>query len=300
MGSPVQRPETPLVSTEKRGASSFGECGNCGAPLTGSFCSQCGEKKLSHEDHSFRHLAEEVVGEFTHLDSKLVRTLKALLTKPGEISRAYFRGGRSRYTKPLTLFVIINVAFFFMQPHTKLFSDQFAQYSTRPNHAPAVRAHLLETREPELRYAARFDANLQNQKKSILIFSVPLLALVMGIVFIGIERTYAEHVVFSIQVYAFLLSFLGMAGLLMRYPIRWLVQLTGPRAGSATSPLESENAIAALLIVALTIYMYAGFRRAYETSKPRSVISAFVLALATALLIVVYHEALFYLTFWTT
>lgn len=112
MTSPTAGSGSPLVSTQSSGASSFGECGNCKTPLAGPFCSQCGEKKFSARDYSVVHIADEILGEFTHLDTKFLRTLKVLLTKPGELSRAYFHGGRSRYTKPLTLFVIINIIFF--------------------------------------------------------------------------------------------------------------------------------------------------------------------------------------------
>ena len=39
--------------------------------------------------------------------------------------------------------------------------------------------------------------------------AVPVLALFMSILFVGTGRTYAEHFVFSVQVYAFLLSYLA-------------------------------------------------------------------------------------------
>ena len=59
---------------------------------------------------------------------------------------------------------------------------------------------------------ARFNANLYNQKKSLLIVAVPVLALFMSILFVGSRSEhYAEHFVLSVQVYAFLLSFLAVA-----------------------------------------------------------------------------------------
>lgn len=299
MDSPLARDKAPLVPTPESEASSFGECGNCRAPLTGPFCSQCGEKKFSPSDYSVKHLAEEVIGEFTHFDTKFLRTLKVLFTQPGELSRAYFHGGRSRYTKPLTLFVIINVVFFLLQPHTHLLRFGYVSYLTNPAYQAAVSRHLRETKEPPQSYAIRFDANLQNQKKSLLIVSVPVLALVMAILFVGAHRRYAEHLVFSVQVYAFLLTYLPLVVLVLT-PVFWAIRRGGPVAEPLLKVLEAEAAIVAITVAGLTLYMYKGLQRAYSASRIRAALTAFVLAWAVMFLTGVYHNALFFATFWTT
>ena len=127
MAAPPSRPSTPPVPSSEPGAFSAGACGNCGAQLAGPFCSQCGEKKFSRHDYSLGHFVEEALDGLAHFDSRFLRTLKLLLTRPGELSNAFFHGGRSRYTKPLSLFIIINVIFFFVQPHTGIFGYKYAQ-----------------------------------------------------------------------------------------------------------------------------------------------------------------------------
>lgn len=300
MTSPSPRHDTPLISAESSGASALGECGNCKAALAGPFCAQCGEKKFSSSDYSVVHLADEILGEFTHFDTKFLRTLKVLLTRPGELSRAYFHGGRSRYTKPLTLFIIINVIFFLVQPHTNLLHYKYADYLYDPHHRSAIHAHLLQTKEPEVRYAARFDANLQDQKKSLLIVSVPILALVMGVLFIGARRTYAEHLVFSVQVYAFMLTFLPAALFLVLIPVAIVAKAVGPAAALVANGADSDVGISILLLSTLTIYIYKGLRRAYDASRVRAAISAVVMAFTVGQLTGVYHNELFYATFWIT
>ena len=299
MASIFSRQKTPLVPATEPGASSFGECGNCGAVLTGPYCSQCGEKKLTAKDYSLAHLLEETLDVLTHFDSRFLRTLKVLFTKPGELSNAYFRGGRSRYTKPLTVFVILNIVFFIIQPHTFLLHDKYNNYIKIPTYGARVQKQLLATKEPEQTYAARFNTNLQNQKKSLLIFSVPLLALVMVPLFAGTRRTYAEHLVFSVQVYTFVLIYLGVTVALF-VPLVFLLRALGPSGLSVLSVIGTDLVITGLLEVGLIIYIYLGLRRAYETSRLRSALSALVLAWAVAILIGVYHEAAFFATFWTT
>jgi hypothetical protein len=296
VASPLARRDTPPVPDTESGASSFG---NCETALTGPYCSQCGEKKLAATDYSIAHLAEEALEMFAHFDSKFLRTLKVLFAKPGELSKAYFRGGRSRYTKPLTLFIIINIVFFVAQPHTELLHDKYVNYMKFPNYAGPVHAHLLATKEPEQAYAARFNTNLQNEKKSLLIVSVPLLAIVMALVFFGTGRTYAEHLVFSIQVYTFMLIYLGMAAALF-FLLTLLLRVVAPTAEPIVKAIANDRWLVATVITGLTVYMYLALRRAYETSRARAAVSAFILAWTVAVLIGVYHEAVFFATFWIT
>jgi hypothetical protein len=297
--SPV-RDNAPLIPITESEASSFGECGNCHASLSGPFCSHCGEKRLSPDDYSVKHLAEEVLGEFTHFDTKFLRTLNVLFTKPGEVSRAYFHGGRSRYTKPLTLFVIINVLFFFVQPHTGLFHYSYAGYATDSEHRIAFQNHIRETGESQLAYTARFDGNLRDQKKSLLIVAVPLLALVMAVLFIGSGRAYAEHLVFSVQVYAFLLAYLAIVVLIALVPVALALRAAGPAGEPIRRILGTESTIDAIVLIGLVVYIYAGLRRAYDASRTRAGIFALILACATSFLIAAYSNVLFYATFWTT
>jgi Protein of unknown function (DUF3667) len=300
VAAPSSRPATPSVPTSDPGAFSFGNCGNCGAPLAGRFCSECGEKKFSRKDYSFGHFVEEAIDGLTHFDSRFLRTLKLLLTKPGELSNAFFHGGRSRYTKPLSLFIIINVVFFFVQPHTGIFGYKYKQYIRDPGHQAAVQEHLRKTGEPEQTYIARFDANLQQQKKSILILAVPLLALLMLVVFAGSGRTYAEHLVFSVQIYAFMLAFLAVFWLVIMIPYLLRLPVLWPASAPVFRAVQTELALDILLSVALAVYLYLGFRRAYQSSRPRSAISAILLAAAIDSSLVLYQVLLFHTALWTT
>jgi hypothetical protein len=265
--------------------------------MAGAYCSRCGEKKFTARDYSLQHLAEETLGVFTHLDTKFLRTLRVLLTKPGELSNAFFHGGRSRYTRPLTLFVIINVIFFIVQPHTNLFSDKYAQYVTNRRYAEAVRSHLDKSGSPE-GYVARFDANLQSQKKSLLIVSVPLLAAVMGLLLIGTGRTYVEHLVLSVQVYAFLLLYLLILIFAVFLPLGILLRKTGSL--SALKVMGGELTLGIVLVAGVIVYGYSALRRAYELTRLRAAVTGVALAVAVLYLTGVYHHILFWATLWST
>jgi hypothetical protein len=300
VAAPLSQSPTPSGPTPEPGAFSLGRCGNCGADLNGPFCSQCGEKKFSAYDYSVAHLVEEVLDGLTHFDTRFLRTLKVLFTRPGELSKAYFHGGRSRYSKPLSLFIIINVLFFFVQPHTYLFGYKYAQYVAIPRYATTVHQHLVVSGESDSVYAALFNENLQHQKKSILLFAVPVLALAMSLVFLSSGRTYAEHLVFSVQVYAFFLAYLAIAGLLVLLPLMLGLMRLFPEATANLRVLGSEASIDTVLFGGLLVYCYLGLRRAYLASRLRAIISATILSAVVVGTIVAYHAVLFYLTFWTT
>ncbi|MEO8155159.1 MAG: DUF3667 domain-containing protein [Rhizobacter sp.] len=78
-------------------------CSNCGTPLTGAFCSSCGQR--AHIHRSLLHLAEEVLHGVSHFDAKGWRTLPLLVARPGLLTRRYIDGQRTRYVSPLALFL---------------------------------------------------------------------------------------------------------------------------------------------------------------------------------------------------
>lgn len=89
------------------------KCLNCGHPLDVSdkYCPSCGQlnstKKLSFDDF----FNEFFAGVFAY-DSRLRRTMSALLFFPGKISRDYIRGKRMRYANPFRFYLSASIIFF--------------------------------------------------------------------------------------------------------------------------------------------------------------------------------------------
>jgi hypothetical protein len=91
------------------------DCLNCGAEITGKFCSNCGQENLNlHE--SFWHFLGHSFGHYFHFDSKIINTIKLLIIKPGQLSLDYLAGKRARYIQPVSLFIFISVVFFLITP----------------------------------------------------------------------------------------------------------------------------------------------------------------------------------------
>ncbi len=87
-------------------------CANCGAALTGAFCSACGQS--AHVYRSLLHLGEELLHGILHFDAKGWRTLPLLLVRPGLLTRRYIDGQRARHVSPLALFLFSVFLMFFV------------------------------------------------------------------------------------------------------------------------------------------------------------------------------------------
>jgi len=79
-------------------------CANCGQPLNGRYCSACGEETLDARTRTVRHfVTASLLDEIIHFDSRFWITLRALLFKPGHLTREFIDGRRRKYIGPVKL-----------------------------------------------------------------------------------------------------------------------------------------------------------------------------------------------------
>lgn len=79
------------------------KCLNCGVPVIGNHCHNCGQSARVHRTlsafwHDFTH-------SILHFEGKIWRTLPLLFLKPGQLTRRYVHGERARFVSPLALFL---------------------------------------------------------------------------------------------------------------------------------------------------------------------------------------------------
>jgi len=88
-----------------------GQCENCGNEVTQRYCGACGQR-LEPPVHSLWHFSRVATEDLTHADSRVWRTLWALLFKPGYLTSEFLAGRRARYLPPVRLYLVLSVAFF--------------------------------------------------------------------------------------------------------------------------------------------------------------------------------------------
>jgi len=87
-------------------------CANCDTPVHGNYCGHCGQKGHLHK--SVLHLGEELIHGLLHFDTKGWRTLPLLVARPGQLTRRYIDGQRTRFVSPLALFLFMMFFMFFV------------------------------------------------------------------------------------------------------------------------------------------------------------------------------------------
>lgn len=80
-----------------------GECLNCKAPVTGNYCSNCGQSLHIHR--SIGAIWHDILHGVLHFEGKIWRTLPMLAFRPGKLTRRYISGERARFVSPMALFL---------------------------------------------------------------------------------------------------------------------------------------------------------------------------------------------------
>ena len=80
-----------------------GACLNCDASLSGEYCNSCGQR--GHIHRTMISLLHDLAHGVLHFDGKIWRTLPMLAFKPGEVTRRYIDGERTKFVSPLALFL---------------------------------------------------------------------------------------------------------------------------------------------------------------------------------------------------
>jgi hypothetical protein len=230
-------------------------CTNCGGAAA-DYCVRCGERQPGHHDLSVKHFAHDVVHEFVHLDSKLFRTLRDIVTKPGFLTEEYFAGRKSRYIAPLrlflTLFALQFLAFTFYQP-AAIFTiasmkkfDQAGAPLTRLIERRAARLHL--TREE---FEQRLDERWHKTYSLLQLMNIVGVAIVLKV--LHRKRYFAEHLVFA----AHFLAFSYIVALVIDWPAY---------AIAGFHPGLLQKAVSAVTIVIALVYLFIAQRRFYSGS----------------------------------
>jgi hypothetical protein len=86
-------------------------CLNCGTVVAGRHCPQCGQDADTHV-LSMKEVAGDVTHSLLHLDSRVWRTLRLLVRKPGELTREFIAGRHQQYIPPFRLYLAVSILYF--------------------------------------------------------------------------------------------------------------------------------------------------------------------------------------------
>lgn len=260
-------------------------CVSCGTPRTGLYCAHCGEKAL-HPDHDFsvRHFAEEAVEGFLHLDSRVLRSLRGLMFRPGFLTAAFVAGRRVPYMKPLSLFFVVALLFYFFFPTTSAFyanpGDLNRAYrdggrlaNTFHVNTPALVAARAAARQadPDSFVVAVAHEHAAPMSKAWLFLVAPAWALGLWALLGWRQRWLVPHLVFALHGLAFFM----------------LLDLVGLGVARLLGYAQLGDRYLMILVAVMTVWCVAAVRQAYglqrKTAAPLGVAAAAVFFLAVNL-----------------
>ncbi|WP_129641370.1 DUF3667 domain-containing protein [Peristeroidobacter agariperforans] len=93
-----------------------GQCRNCGATVSGAYCSNCGQ--ATHVHRSLISLGHDILHGVFHFEGKVWHTIPELLFFPGRLTRRYIDGERAKFVSPMALFLFVVFLMFAVIPFT--------------------------------------------------------------------------------------------------------------------------------------------------------------------------------------
>jgi hypothetical protein len=273
-------------------------CPTCKTGTQTAFCPGCGERPLHPRDLTLRGLFDQFLAACTNVDSKVVRSFRYLVTRPGELTVAYLEGRRQPFLRPVPLFLIANVLFFAFESLCggQVFTTPLDWHLHRQpwsGIAPQmVNDRLAEMNTTLEAYAPVFDQAVAIHARSMIIVMALCFALVPMLVFMRRDRPVALHVVFSLHLYAFMLLLLCL--------LTAIPAISALMGGPGFDSTALDYTLAVSLLVICAAYLFFAVRRVFEVDGLVRFLGTIALALGVGALVLGYRFFLFVVTLYTT
>ncbi|MEZ5964814.1 MAG: DUF3667 domain-containing protein [Planctomycetota bacterium] len=222
----------------------------------GEYCQACGERRLDPErDHSLRWLLGQLVDGLLQLDAKVLRTYRALLVRPGSLTRDHLEGRRVRTVMPFQLFLLTGLVFYLCFSHAYaapvaaladarargVWFGNILQYDIRG----AIAAKAAATGQTADVLAMRVFDRAGQESKIFLGALVPVQALALWLLHRRHEPRFVPHLIAALHLFTVFLVF--------DLVFLWVWRLLGHRTITDTMFLP--------LVVTYAVHVFVGLRR---------------------------------------
>jgi len=123
-------------------------CKNCRNLFKGHYCPVCGQA-VKDMDRPFGVLFINFLGDIFAFDTRYLRTMNAILFKPGYLSQEFFEGKRERFAPPMRMYII---ASFFLFLLLQVYTNRIITYaldapftSQNPDHSRQASGALADS-----------------------------------------------------------------------------------------------------------------------------------------------------------
>ena len=300
-------------------------CANCGTELAGPWCAQCGERARKPGDLTIRKYLGELLDALTNLEGRFWGSLRALMFKPGLLTADYLAGRRVRWMRPLHLFLLINLLYFFLtawntfttelQWHigaegflhqavaSRLVNDKLNEPPLASEEWRQVTLSLLQpdrklddaqqdARGRLIDYARLFNSRVDIYSRTLIIIMIPLIMLA-PLVLLALRREGSiVHLVMATHWTAFFL--------LISLVFGWLISLPFLLGWFTTDNIELQDLIATVILMGLGFaWTLPAVRKVYQLGWAKAVLLAAAINVWLIPALMLYRAVLFFLVFWS-
>jgi hypothetical protein len=207
-------------------------CLNCGHPISGEFCSHCGQKADTARITPHSLIKSDILGSIWHVEAKFLRTLKHVMLGPGRMAMDYISGKRIKY---YNLFSLLIILFGFNVLGLHFYLD------LNPD-----KNEILEESSKIIDFFSKYS-------KTILFALIPILALNAWILFKRIKLNLAEHVIIAS------ISLSGILVILLLDDVVSIIQMYKPLS-------ELINIVDKILVLSLLLFPAFTYFNAFKNS----------------------------------
>ncbi|MBX2962059.1 MAG: DUF3667 domain-containing protein [Cyclobacteriaceae bacterium] len=185
-------------------------CLNCGATLHGTFCHHCGQKVIEQKERTLKYFTIQFFGAAFFLENSFLKNLWRLVSSPGIMAADYSDGRRKRWMAPFSLFLLINLIYFLVNPLTDFNLPLHDHLRWHDNTYGPLAVKLVDSRVHQRNitfeaYERIFNSKTINLSKSLMVLNVPVMALFLYAMFFKKRKFFADHFVYSLYLFSFLL-----------------------------------------------------------------------------------------------
>lgn len=229
-------------------------CPNCETALQADFefCPKCGQEV--EMESNLKSLFTHFLSDYFTFDSKIIRSLQPLITKPGFLTLEYLHGKRAHYIAPLRMFIFLSIIFFLLLGISNPANIQYTD-------------------------AAALDDNFWNQffenrLPKLFFLLLPLFALFISFLYRKQKKSMLTHFLFALHFHSSIFI-LGIIYTIFSF------------AFSALDLQTVNKVLLALLSLYLGFYLWRALRKVYLESRAKTSWKFIVLAFLYTILLVV-------------
>ncbi|MFD0797687.1 DUF3667 domain-containing protein [Maribacter chungangensis] len=269
------------------------ECLNCNTYVAGYFCPQCGQSVRDNTDRSIGKLLGDFLDNIFFYDNRFLISLRYLFRYPSRITVEFLAGKRKKFVSPVTLFLFVNVIYFFVNPLSDYSISLEDQY-TQP-YAPLIKDWINGRLQNEGLDFSTYSSTYQNMSdtisKSVIIINIPMIALGVYLMAFKKRRFYYDSLIFTFHFFSlFLASWILLD---------WIDTLIAMLAG------HEESVIAAISFLLFTFaiplcYAILGMKKFLDIKWYWAIPGGIGVILAVAFANVCYRLIIFILSMWFT